>query len=158
MKAEKPLFSNYDAVTGRAKSFALGPLSTTSAFDGLGRNTSQSSSAGGVTWGYTGRSYDGDGHCTGVSNTPLGSWSYGYDSNGFLHTATTSGTTLTYSFDAAGRPAQATDYRPTVRVNSDSVDVLGSVAVGATVTFRYQELSEGGVPRFPSYVGVRGDR
>ena len=30
-------------------------------------------------------------------------------------------------------------------------------AIGATVTFRYQELSEGGVPRFPSYVGVRID-
>ncbi|HWH68001.1 MAG TPA: DNA ligase, partial [Candidatus Sulfotelmatobacter sp.] len=30
-------------------------------------------------------------------------------------------------------------------------------AVGATVTFRYQELSEAGVPRFPSYVGVRLD-
>jgi DNA ligase-1 len=30
-------------------------------------------------------------------------------------------------------------------------------AVGATVTFRYQELSEGGVPRFPSYVGIRSD-
>jgi DNA ligase 1 len=29
--------------------------------------------------------------------------------------------------------------------------------VGATVTFRYQELSEAGVPRFPSYVGVRLD-
>jgi DNA ligase-1 len=29
--------------------------------------------------------------------------------------------------------------------------------VGATVTFRYQELSEGGVPRFPSWVGVRLD-
>jgi DNA ligase-1 len=29
--------------------------------------------------------------------------------------------------------------------------------VGATVTFRYQELSEAGVPRFPSYVGVRID-
>jgi len=28
-------------------------------------------------------------------------------------------------------------------------------AIGAVVTFRYQELSEGGVPRFPSYVGVR---
>jgi DNA ligase-1 len=28
-------------------------------------------------------------------------------------------------------------------------------AVGATITFRYQELSDGGVPRFPSYVGVR---
>lgn len=29
--------------------------------------------------------------------------------------------------------------------------------VGATVTFRYQELSDAGVPRFPSYVGVRVD-
>lgn len=29
--------------------------------------------------------------------------------------------------------------------------------VGATITFRYQELSDGGVPRFPSYVGVRAD-
>jgi len=28
---------------------------------------------------------------------------------------------------------------------------------GATVTFRYQELSEAGVPRFPSWVGVRHD-
>jgi DNA ligase-1 len=30
-------------------------------------------------------------------------------------------------------------------------------AIGATVTFRYQELSEAGVPRFPSYVGERID-
>jgi DNA ligase-1 len=30
-------------------------------------------------------------------------------------------------------------------------------AVGSVVTFRYQELSDGGVPRFPSYVGVRTD-
>ncbi len=30
-------------------------------------------------------------------------------------------------------------------------------AVGATVTFRYQELSEAGVPRFPSWVGIRHD-
>ena len=29
--------------------------------------------------------------------------------------------------------------------------------IGATVTFRYQELSETGVPRFPSWVGVRVD-
>jgi DNA ligase-1 len=29
--------------------------------------------------------------------------------------------------------------------------------VGAIVTVRYQELSDGGVPRFPSYVGVRVD-
>ncbi|SPE56849.1 DNA ligase [Verrucomicrobia bacterium] len=29
--------------------------------------------------------------------------------------------------------------------------------IGATVTFRYQELSEAGVPRFPSYVGLRSD-
>jgi DNA ligase-1 len=25
------------------------------------------------------------------------------------------------------------------------------------ITFRYQELSDGGVPRFPSYIGVRQD-
>ena len=30
--------------------------------------------------------------------------------------------------------------------------------VGSVITFRYQELSDGGVPRFPSYVGVRIDR
>ncbi len=30
-------------------------------------------------------------------------------------------------------------------------------AVGATITFRYQELSDAGIPRFPSYVGVRPD-
>jgi DNA ligase-1 len=30
-------------------------------------------------------------------------------------------------------------------------------AVGSTITFRYQELSEAGVPRFPSYVGVRAE-
>jgi len=29
--------------------------------------------------------------------------------------------------------------------------------LGATVTFRYQELSDAGVPRFPSWVGVRHD-
>jgi DNA ligase-1 len=29
--------------------------------------------------------------------------------------------------------------------------------VGSVVTFRYQELSEGGVPRFPSFVRMRGD-
>jgi DNA ligase-1 len=29
--------------------------------------------------------------------------------------------------------------------------------VGSIITFRYQELSEDGVPRFPSYVGVRED-
>jgi DNA ligase-1 len=30
-------------------------------------------------------------------------------------------------------------------------------AVGSIITFRYQELSDGGVPRFPSYVGERID-
>ncbi len=29
--------------------------------------------------------------------------------------------------------------------------------VGSTITFRYQELSEGGVPRFPSFIGVRAE-
>lgn len=30
-------------------------------------------------------------------------------------------------------------------------------AIGSTITFRYQELSDGGVPRFPSYVGIRSE-
>jgi DNA ligase 1 len=30
-------------------------------------------------------------------------------------------------------------------------------SVGSFITFRYQELSDGGVPRFPSYVGIRKD-
>ena len=30
--------------------------------------------------------------------------------------------------------------------------------VGSLITFRYQELSEGGVPRFPSFVGVRAEK
>ena len=30
-------------------------------------------------------------------------------------------------------------------------------AVGALIAFRYQELTEGGVPRFPSFLGVRHD-
>ncbi|HMG23126.1 MAG TPA: hypothetical protein VK607_17440, partial [Kofleriaceae bacterium] len=30
-------------------------------------------------------------------------------------------------------------------------------ALGAVITFRYQEMSEDGVPRFPSYVGERID-
>ncbi len=29
--------------------------------------------------------------------------------------------------------------------------------VGSVITFRYQELTDGGVPRFPSYLGVRDD-
>jgi DNA ligase-1 len=29
--------------------------------------------------------------------------------------------------------------------------------IGSVITFRYQEFSDGGVPRFPSYVGVRRD-
>jgi DNA ligase-1 len=29
--------------------------------------------------------------------------------------------------------------------------------IGSTITFRYQELSEAGVPRFPSFVGIRQD-
>jgi DNA ligase-1 len=29
--------------------------------------------------------------------------------------------------------------------------------IGSTITFRYQELTDGGVPRFPSYIGLRAD-
>ena len=30
-------------------------------------------------------------------------------------------------------------------------------SIGSTITFRYQELTDGGVPRFPSFVRVRTD-
>src|SRR6185437_1012403 len=29
--------------------------------------------------------------------------------------------------------------------------------IGSIITFRYQELSDAGVPRFPSYIGMRED-
>jgi len=29
--------------------------------------------------------------------------------------------------------------------------------IGSVITFRYQELTPGGIPRFPTYVGVRID-
>ena len=29
--------------------------------------------------------------------------------------------------------------------------------VGSSITFRYQELTDGGVPRFPVYISVRRD-
>lgn len=32
---------------------------------------------------------------------------------------------------------------------------INAPPVGSTITFRYQELTDGGVPRFPSYVGIR---
>jgi DNA ligase 1 len=31
-------------------------------------------------------------------------------------------------------------------------------AIGSLITFRYQEFSDAGIPRFPSYVGLRGDQ
>jgi DNA ligase-1 len=31
-------------------------------------------------------------------------------------------------------------------------------AIGSTIAFRYQELTDAGVPRFPSYIGLRHDR
>jgi DNA ligase 1 len=33
----------------------------------------------------------------------------------------------------------------------------GPPAIGSVITFRYQELSDAGVPRFPMYVGIRVD-
>jgi DNA ligase-1 len=42
-------------------------------------------------------------------------------------------------------------------VGSGLTDAEGSnpPPVGSSITFRYQELTDGGVPRFPSYVGIR---
>jgi DNA ligase-1 len=30
--------------------------------------------------------------------------------------------------------------------------------IGATITFKYQELTDGGVPRFPVFLGERVDK
>jgi RHS repeat-associated protein len=125
-------YSNYCTVNGQAQDIGFGPLSVTASFDGLGRNTGQSSTADTVTWGYS-HQYDADSHCPGA-NTPQGSWTYGYDGNGFIHSAVGGGQTLNYSFDSAGRPTGATDYRATVQVNSGNVNVVGSVTPGAAVT------------------------
>ena len=55
----------------------------------------------------------------------------------------------------------------TVRLRSGAIFSVGTgfsdkergnpPPIGATITFRYQELSDAGVPRFPSYIGVRAD-
>jgi DNA ligase 1 len=39
---------------------------------------------------------------------------------------------------------------------SDS-ERMNPPAIGSTITFKYQELTDAGVPRFPSYVGIRRD-
>jgi len=125
-------YGNYDPVSGRPQNFSIGPLSTTSAFDGLGRNISQSSTAAGLTSSYS-RGYDADGHCTSAS-APEGNWSYTYDSNGYLHTAT-GYQNFTYTFDQAGRPTNVgNDFYPTALLSTGTVNVLGSVTPGATVT------------------------
>jgi DNA ligase 1 len=36
-------------------------------------------------------------------------------------------------------------------------DRMNPPAIGSTITFKCQELSDGGVPRFPTYVGIRHD-
>jgi len=145
----KPLYKK-DAVSGRAKSFTLGTLSGTRTFDGLGRIVSETSSAGGSSFAYTGYTYDGDGHCT-SRNAPEGSWTYGYDSNGYLNSG--SGVaSLTYTFDEAGRPTTGptggstspTDYRPTVRQNADTVRVFGSVNPSATLTINGTSVTVNG--------------
>jgi RHS repeat-associated protein len=128
-------YSNYFSVNGRAQNFSLGPLAVTDIFDGLGRNASQVSAAGGVASAYGRRLYDADGHCTSVS-APDGAWGYAYNSFGYLETAYNSTTSqrLSYDFDATGRPAHTTDYRATAQINSGIVTVLGSVAPRALVT------------------------
>lgn len=139
---ESGTWSNFDAVTGRAKSFAMGPLTVTGTFDGLGRITSQASVASSGTDAYTGYTYDGDGHCT-SRVTPSGTWTYGYNTYGYLSSGSLSGTAginLHYYFDEAGRPLTsgtatfgASDYNPTTRTNAQTVIIFGSVDPSATL-------------------------
>src|SRR5205823_14491049 len=51
----------------------------------------------------------------------------------------------------------ANGVRFAVGTGLSDVQRLNPPAIGSTITFRYQELSDAGVPRFPSYVGARQD-
>ena len=75
-----------------------------------------------------------------------GDWTYGYDGNGYLASGTRSdGVSFTYAFDEAGRPTSGvTDYRPTVRVNGSTIQVMGSVAPAATVTINGTSVTVSG--------------
>jgi RHS repeat-associated protein len=134
-------FSSFDPVTGRPTSYYIEKnngstiLSVASGFDGYGRNSSQSSTAGGSTVSYSSRQYNADGDCYQVT-APEGLWSYYYSSNGFLQSAQApGGVVFNYSFDQDGRPSSASnDFRPNTCINSGTVQVLGTVAAGASVT------------------------
>ncbi|MGC3989088.1 MAG: hypothetical protein QM796_05270 [Chthoniobacteraceae bacterium] len=94
-----------------------------------------------------------DGHCY-YRSTPEGGWTYGYDGNGYLHTATGWKSQI-YSQDEAGRPTGValSDYYPLVRNNQSTVEVFGSVNPGATVTIGIN----GGTPSAVSVSGGRFD-
>ncbi|MGC3991663.1 MAG: RHS repeat-associated core domain-containing protein [Chthoniobacteraceae bacterium] len=127
-------FTNYDSVTGRAKTVTLaGVLSVARSFDGLGRTLSENSTITGQTLTYNGYQYDADGHCYQLS-TPQGSWTLGYDSNGYLQSVTGSKND-TFNLDEAGRSVGdiTNDYFPVVRHNNSTVEVFGSVSPSATL-------------------------
>jgi len=137
------MWGNFDTVSGRATSFVLGALTVAKTFDGLGRITSESGTAAGVSFSYNGYTYDGDGHCV-SRNAPEGSWTYTYDGNGYLSSA--SGVALlNYSFDEAERTSTATtDYYALTRLNTGTVRVFGSVNPSATLTINGTSVTVNG--------------
>lgn len=119
-------WSNFNAVNGKAGQFTMGGYSVENTFDALGRQTGQSGSS---------LSFDSYGRCT-THVTPTGTWTLFYDSYGYLSAASRSGggPSLTYTWDEVGRHPEATDYRPTLRINSSTVAVFGSVHPSAILT------------------------
>lgn len=57
----------------------------------------------------------------------------------------------------AGPPTSAAPASINVGTGLSDAERNDPPPVGSIVTYRYQELSNDGVPRFPSYVGVRHD-
>jgi RHS repeat-associated protein len=147
---ESVAFGAFDPVSGRPLNYVIGPLSVSATFDGYGRNTSQVSTVGGVTTSYTSRSYDNDGHCYKVT-APEGQWNYGYNSYGFLLSGTVANwASLSYNFDSDGRPATVSpsDFYPAACLNSGTVQLIGSVVPGATVTINGTATSVSGIGAF----------
>ncbi|WP_320109509.1 RHS repeat-associated core domain-containing protein [Amycolatopsis mediterranei] len=147
---------------GLAATIVDGSGTTTSAYDSLGRLTSQSVAGQTVGYGYdpagrvttltypngknVTRTYDGDGSLTGVSDWLGGASTFGYDGGGRLATTTVpNGITTTIGHDAPGRTTGITlaNGGTTLGSLTDTWDTAGqlssetSAGLGADRAFGY---------------------
>ena len=76
--------------------------------------------------------YDGNGNLTGD-----GTWTYGYDQNNRLRTATKSGTSATLAYDAEGRMRQSVIAAATVNLTYDGSDLVAEYDAANALQRRY---------------------